>query len=145
MKRAEKKYEFCTERGLDAVNSEVEKIIDYVDGYLHETELFGLRLVVTEMMNNAIIHGNKNDFGNVSGTVVLDLKKQEIQITIADEGEGFEWTKLLIEKSISPDPGETLSANGRGYMLVRMYGFTYSFNASGNEVELIKEVKLKNE
>ena len=145
MNRADLIYKFTTKKGLGAVTEQVGKIIDSLESELHDSELFGLTLVLTEIINNAVIHGNKNKQNSVSGEVKLFRQNRELSINISDEGEGFEWKRLLMEKNISPDPDETLSADGRGYMLVRMYGFTYSFNAKGNEVELVKEVKLQDE
>ena len=145
MKRVERKYSFSSKKGLPGVSKEVDKILNFLSPRVDDSELFGLRLVLTEIMNNAVIHGNKNEVNTVSGEVTLSTESSDLSIIICDQGEGFEWTRLLMEKNISPNPNETLTEGGRGYMLIRMYGFSYSFNAKGNKVELTKEVKLKDE
>lgn len=145
MKKGALKYKFKVIKGLSSIKEEVDRTIFEMNPYIHETELFSLKLVITEMLNNAVIHGHNSSVSHVSGCVFLDVKTGELEIDVEDKGEGFDWKELIVDTRTAPDPDETLKENGRGYMLARLYGYSYSFNEKGNKVKLIKSVKLNDE
>ena len=95
-------------------------------------EQFGtLLVIVTEAVNNAIIHGNKRDAAKkviVTGTVADHL----LTVTVKDEGKGFNPRRL-------PNPideGNLLRESGRGVFLMRQLAEQVSYNSRGNEVTL---------
>lgn len=94
---------------------------------------FAIRLALEEALINAIRHGNHCDPAkkiNISAYVGAD----KTDITIADEGEGFNPDRV-------PDPtsDENLEKpGGRGIMLMKAYMDQVTFNRRGNEVRIIK-------
>ena len=54
--------------------------------------------------------------------------------TIRDEGRGFDVTKLNAE----PDPEDLEAASGRGIMLMQAFMDEVNYNATGNEVTMVK-------
>ncbi len=96
-------------------------------------QIFALRLALDEALSNAIKHGNAND---PTKKVFIDftIDKDHIQVTICDEGPGFNPQAL-------PDPtaDENIELpNGRGVMLIKAYMTEVSYNDKGNCVTMIK-------
>lgn len=94
-------------------------------------------LILTEAVNNAIIHGNKR---NTIKKVYLDflIDGTELKVVITDEGDGFDEVKV-------PDP--TLPENifrdhGRGLFIMRHFTsqMYYEKNQRGNSLVLISSI-----
>jgi serine/threonine-protein kinase RsbW len=82
-------------------------------------------------VNNAIIHGNKQ---NPQKKFSLSFNSAEDKITfsISDQGEGFDFTNL-------PDPTEPENIekpNGRGIFLMKNLADKVEFEESGRKVNL---------
>ena len=85
-------------------------------------------MAVREAVANAIKHGNKLDVRKkVNAT--FDLQGTELAITISDEGEGFDPTKV----SDPLNPQNLLKTSGRGifYMRTFMDRVQYQFHPGG--------------
>lgn len=126
---------------------------------VNETEILNIKIGIEEMITNAIEHGNlgitfqekssaiaEGRFGDLVAqrvkdgergrrqvTVLSRLTRERFQVTIRDEGDGFDWQAL-------PDlsAGNLLAFNGRGVFLTKIYFDEVSYNAKGNEVTLVK-------
>ena len=100
-----------------------------------EEERDSLAISITEMVGNAISHGNKH---NEKKKVVIDfyINKEGIRITIQDEGDGFN-----VDEVDNPlEPENLLKDSGRGIYIVRtlMDKVSYHYNKKGTLVEIIK-------
>ena len=85
-------------------------------------------MAVREAVANAIKHGNKLDVRKkVNAT--FELNDNELEITISDEGEGFDPTKV----SDPLNPQNLLKTSGRGifYMKTFMDRVQYEFHPGG--------------
>ena len=95
-------------------------------------DIYGnIMIAVTESVNNAIMHGNKND-KTKNVTLSLTLNKNVINFKIKDEGLGFNFQTL-------PDPTspENLDKpSGRGIFLMKHLSDEVNFNNNGSQVEL---------
>lgn len=111
----------------------IESFIDNAkDLYKFNDDIYGnIMIAVTESVNNAIKHGNKNDKSkNVS--ISLDLNETLLKFVIKDEGQGFDYHNL-------PDPTapENLDKpGGRGIFLMKHLCDEVNFKDEGSEVEL---------
>jgi serine/threonine-protein kinase RsbW len=88
-------------------------------------------IAVTESVNNAIMHGNKND-RTKNVTLSLSLNNNVINFRIKDEGIGFDFQNL-------PDPTspENLDKpSGRGIFLMKHLSDEVNFSNNGSLVEL---------
>jgi len=96
-----------------------------------DEQLGTLLVVVTEAVNNAIIHGNKR---NASKRVVVTGTVQDhlLVIKVKDEGKGFD--PQGIPNPI--DEGNLLRESGRGVFLMRQLAENVSYNSRGNEVTM---------
>ena len=98
---------------------------------------YGKILVATlEAGNNAIKHGNKDNPQKLVD-VEIEYDKDEIRITVTDEGEGF--NPAGIPDPTMPENIEELS--GRGVFLMTKLSDAIKFNEKGNSVTMsFKEV-----
>lgn len=111
----------------------IESFIDNAKEKYHlDDDIYGnIMIAVTEAVNNAIKHGNKDDS---SKNVIISLSLEEglIKFKIEDEGRGFDFHQL-------PDPTspENLSKpGGRGIFLMKHLSDEVDFKDNGKVVEL---------
>ena len=131
----------------------------YNMGFVDMQAKFNVGLSLTEMLTNAIEHGNcgisnqektehLEKFGTILGLIAEKIKNPEIArrkvifqyeihsthstFFIADEGEGFDWREY-VDDSREPD---LLSLHGRGILLTRHSVGGIEYNDKGNEVTL---------
>ncbi len=111
----------------------IESFIDNAkEEFQLEDDIYGnIMIAVTEAVNNAIVHGNRNDTSkNVALT--LQILDRRIKFTVQDQGTGFDF-------SILPDPTspENLTKpGGRGIFLMKNLCDQVSFKDNGKIVEL---------
>lgn len=132
-------YQMVIESDLSNVQK-VEKITEKIAKYMKfsEEEQDSLAISVTEIVGNAIVHGNKKD-KNKKVTVDFDYKDNTITVSIQDEGDGFN------EKTIANplEPENLLKESGRGIFIVRALMDEVDFIRSkkGTTVRLVKKTK----
>ncbi len=102
------------------------------DLYQISIEQYGNVLIaITEAVNNAIIHGNKNNRSKKTN-IEYNIENQTITFTVFDEGIGFDFNDL-------PDPTspENLEKpQGRGIFLMNHLADEVNFIDNGNVVQL---------
>ncbi len=81
---------------------------------LTEDQGENLAIALTELVNNAIIHGNKSDPRKQVG-IYVQYKPDRVEVSVLDEGEGFDPTTL----ENPTDPENLWKENGRGIFLVQ--------------------------
>ncbi len=116
----------------------IENAIDEMTGAIGiNQDNYGKILVATlEAVNNAIKHGNKDNPQKLVD-VEIEYDKDEIRITVTDEGEGF--NPAGIPDPTMPENIEELS--GRGVFLMTKLSDAIKFNEKGNSVTMsFKEV-----
>lgn len=111
----------------------VEKLIDKVCTTVgvNEDSYGNVLIAVTEAVNNAIQHGNKENESLQISVSVKDSTK-EVCFSVKDEGLGFDFNNL-------PDPtapDNLLKESGRGIFLMQNLADKVEFTGDGNEVSL---------
>lgn len=113
--------------------AQVEKIVYDISNTCEIPEdAFGnILIALTEAVNNAVYHGNKND-PNKKVKIEFTNKNNEIIFTVTDEGNGFDYKNL-------PDP--TLPENiskigGRGIFIIHQLADKVHFKNNGNTIEI---------
>lgn len=102
------------------------------------SDFYDLKLVFSELLINAVIHGNNSDDSKFVRLDIEILNNDTISATIVDEGLGFDYMKL----SQSIDNNDVIMAeNGRGICLVNSLTDYVTFNNQGNTIKFIKRVK----
>jgi serine/threonine-protein kinase RsbW len=117
--------------------TELESLIEAIaDKYHVGEDTFGnMMTCLNEVVNNAIVHGNKQD-PNKKVIVNVEIDHNRIIWTITDEGPGFDYVHLA--DPTAPENIENLS--GRGVFIIKMLADQCVFNAAGNEVELLFKI-----
>ncbi len=128
--------------GSDALK-ETEQRLKAMFGKLELTESqeHNLLVAVSEAVNNAVSHGNKND-PEKTVTLDLDCKGGEIVVTVEDEGGGFNPDNL-------PDPlapENLLKPSGRGIHIMKslMDKVDFAFTRRGTKTTLRMKVEAAN-
>ncbi len=121
---------------IPALSENIRMIESFIDNckekfQLNEDIYGNIMIAVTEAVNNAIRHGNKNDSTkNVS--LALTLEENLIKFKIEDEGKGFNYNNL-------PDPTAPENIEkpgGRGIFLMKHLSDEVEFKEGGRVVEL---------
>jgi len=110
----------------------VNKIIKEIRGFLENYNIDednNIILILRELINNAIEHGNKKDKERTVSVSLTHLSDERFKIVVADEGNGFDYTN--INYRMSDDPTQIRS---RGFSLINSYADDIEFNDFGNVV-----------
>lgn len=110
---------------------DVENLVDKVCQTVGiQEDAFGNVLIaVTEAVNNAISHGNKQN-SSLSIDVAVGDSSDSFCFIIKDQGKGFDYDNLPDPTS----PENILKENGRGIFLMKNLSDEVAFNDEGNEV-----------
>lgn len=130
-----------------------------------EEDLVRVGVALTETLMNAMIHGNLGlpgklmEQGHAKFRAMVDERlkvkpycdrrvrlwvkanRRRAEFVISDEGEGF----VPDELPDPTDPEMILRPHGRGLLLIRTFMDEVRFNATGNEVTLVKQCKAEGE
>jgi serine/threonine-protein kinase RsbW len=93
---------------------------------------FRLQVVLSEALSNAIVRGNREDYGKWVH-VQAELGPDAIRLMVTDEGRGF--NPSAIPEPIRPEQLD--EANGRGLYLIRKLVDAVQFNEQGNSICMI--------
>lgn len=110
---------------------------------LDEDERFDVRVILSELLQNAIRHGNAMDRAK---TISLDVTVEEgntLEISVEDEGTGFDVERVLAQKRIKALDAEDvfeLDEFGRGLLIIESLCDAVRRNESGNRVTVRKRI-----
>jgi serine/threonine-protein kinase RsbW len=114
---------------LSIVENEIDHITN--DSGISKENYGKILVSILEAVNNAIIHGNKNNVKK-HVDIELELLKDVLKITVTDEGIGF--SPEEVPDPTKPENIETL--NGRGIFLMSKLADGIKFNKKGNSVKM---------
>lgn len=98
-------------------------------GFPQRSLTMGIPIAADELLANAILHGNREDpEKRVFVKAVID--QNQFQITIRDEGEGFDSKQTM--QTLEQQGG--LEDSGRGILIARHYMDSLTYIGKGNEV-----------
>jgi anti-sigma regulatory factor (Ser/Thr protein kinase) len=113
----------------------IEKLEDWMRVLSYERDdLFAVRVILFEAVNNALRHGNGNEPGKLVHVRYL-VTPTEVLVEVRDQGKGFDPSAL-------PDPRKDENVrrlHGRGVLLMRSFATWLSFNREGNQVTLCRQ------
>jgi serine/threonine-protein kinase RsbW len=120
-------------KNIDKVSSLVDKL---ASTFNFAPDTYGNILIsLTEAVNNAIIHGNKEDANKMVEVKTLS-RNGRIAIMVKDEGRGFDYNSVPDPTS----PERVCECGGRGVFLMRQLSDRCRFHDNGRAVEM--EFKL---
>lgn len=107
---------------------------------INENIFANVLVAVTELVNNAIIHGNKGDKNKLVELSLELVGEKKLRFIVKDQGKGFNPDSL-------PDPTapENLyNPGGRGIYIIKNLADEVYFHEEGTKVELIFHLQDKN-
>jgi serine/threonine-protein kinase RsbW len=121
---------------IPSISENIRIIESFIDNakerFNLDDDIYGnIMIAVTESVNNAIMHGNKND-RTKSVTLSLSLNNNVIHFKIKDEGRGFDFQNLPDPTS----PNNIDKPSGRGVFLMKHLSDEVNFSNNGSMVEL---------
>ena len=117
---------------IEAVEEMAERAADKMK--FSEEERDSLAIAVTEAVNNAIIHGNKQD-RRKRVNLRFDFEGEKLIVKIKDQGTGFNPDK--ISDPLAPE--NLLKESGRGVFILSTLMDEVKFNFDkGTEITLVK-------
>jgi len=121
---------------IQIVEKETERFATRIG--LSEDDIDSLGIAVTEVVSNAIKHGNRGDISK-NVYVEFSLEDGKVKVVIRDEGTGFD-----PEDIANPlEPENLYKDSGRGIFIVKelMDDVRYRFHKKGTEIILIKNIE----
>lgn len=127
---------FTSETGK--VREVVQRILNFIDQYNPAKDVRSdLRLVFSELLYNAVIHGNDNNPEKKVG-VRVEVVGTVVCAQVRDEGTGFNY-KQAIKTAKSEEA--LLYEHNRGIILVSSLTDRLSYNKAGNVIKFEKRLK----
>jgi len=118
-----------------AISPLVDRLMRLIEGsQCVPGEEFAVELALREALNNAVVHGNREDPETKVHIRCRCQPGKELSIVVTDQGEGFDFEKV-IGNGIATDPD---SEHGRGIQLMKTYMDDLHFERGGSEVHMRK-------
>mgnify|MGYP003905515287 CR=1 FL=1 len=127
-----------------AVNDIIQSLQNMY-GAIEECTLFELKVILNELILNAIKHGNKNDCSKYVKILAGLTKNDNAVVLVEDSGTGFDYNYILneIEKCCELDDICNMKETGRGILIVKKLSNGMKYNYKGNRVIISKKLIRK--
>ncbi len=124
-KNSENSIFFSLSSDLCLVDDVIKECERYFDQF-GISDSFEFKLVLRELINNAIEHGNRKITDRIVTCSIECIRKRLFKIVVRDEGNGFDYDTLDMT---FPDP---LEDRNRGFALIKAFSKRVEFNKAGN-------------
>ena len=138
-------YNTCVPSSINSISIVVNELINNLqNGYgdINDNTLFELKVILNEVLINAVRHGNMEDEKKIVKVNACVSGQDVMFITVEDEGGGYDFRDTCsCNKPFCSifDPLET-SESGRGIMIVRSLSDKVKVNAKGNKIVIAKSI-----
>lgn len=109
---------------------------------LNSDQYFDVRIIISELIQNAIKHGNESGSGDRKIYMKVFLKDEGVlNIIVRDQGSGFNAYKTLQQEHSRQMCGvQDLMECGRGLQIVKSLSDSIMFNRKGNRITVLKKL-----
>ncbi|WP_022663082.1 ATP-binding protein [Paucidesulfovibrio longus] len=117
----------------------VDQLVEDVRGFAKECGVErapGLGLILRELVNNAIEHGNRSEQERKVGVRIESAGPMRFKVVVEDQGAGFEYESLDLR--LSEDPNQE---RNRGLPMVNAYADELVFDKGGTRATAYVTVK----
>jgi len=123
---------------VPAISPLVDRLMRLIEGsQCVPGEEFGIELALREALNNAVVHGNREDPETKVHIRCRCQPGEELSIVVTDQGKGFDF-----EKAVGDGIATGLdSEHGRGIQLMKAYMNDVHFERGGSEVHMRKRAR----
>jgi len=125
-------YEVCRE---------VKIILDRIGmiSGIDAEQQFDIKVILSELLQNAIRHGNAMDSNKKVRVDVWLQDNRELFICVADQGPGFDVKHTIRQKAVDDD-ALSMDESGRGLLIVQSLCDDIQFNSAGNTITVKKRL-----
>lgn len=129
---------------INRIEDVVEGVLDFVEksgGVSEDSIKFDLKVILNELLLNAVRHGNKEDTAKFV-KVTADIANDEVRLTVQDEGGGFDFESLLNGQydDFCCDICDQREC-GRGLRIVSGLSDGLSFGLGGTKAVAVKKLR----
>lgn len=121
----------------------VRSILDSISSIvsLNSDQYFDVRIILSELLQNAIEHGNKCIIQRKVHIKIFLNGENALNITVKDQGKGFNVCETL-QKELGCQAFEVkeLPECGRGLQIVKSLCDSIVFNRRGNKITVLKKL-----
>lgn len=110
--------------------------------FVSEDTLFEIKVILNELITNAICHGNNCEDDKRTYVKVKVLNGSYLYVCVKDEGCGFNH-KLDLQELYShvDEKNKSFCEHGRGLLIVEQLSDRVKFNRFSNKVSIIKSLR----
>jgi serine/threonine-protein kinase RsbW len=110
---------------------------------INEEILFEIKVILNELLQNAVKHGNKDDSSKSVKVCAGITASNSVYFIIEDEGEGYDCGCICDEEGGPDEMADIcdLKESGRGMLIVSSLCDKIRFNKKGNKVIVLKKLK----
>jgi serine/threonine-protein kinase RsbW len=124
---------------IQAISPLVDRLVRLIEGsQCVPGDEFDVELALREALENAVVHGNREDPERKVHVRCRCQPGKEISIVVTDQGKGFDFEKT-VGNGITTDPD---SEHGRGIQLMKAYMDDVHFERGGSEVHMRKRARV---
>jgi serine/threonine-protein kinase RsbW len=127
-------FEFYSRREL--VIKTIDNSEKFFAQFIAEPEAVGAKVILRELLMNAVIQGNKSNRALSVRCDIEYLGEKRFKIWVEDEGGGFDHGSV-----VNVDQDFQYPKKGRGYVLINRLSDRIQFNEKGNRVTVYLKAK----
>jgi serine/threonine-protein kinase RsbW len=125
-------------RAIQAISPLVDRLMQVIEGsHCVPGAEPDVELALREALDNAVVHGNREDPETKVHIRCRCGPGNEISIVVTDQGKGFDFGKT-VGNGITSDPE---SEHGRGIQLMKAYMDDVHFERGGAEVHMRRRLR----
>ena len=125
----QEKHQFEITSKLEELKPLYDQVLEIIPSHFEKDKIIAC---VHELVANAVEHGNRYDIQK-KVRVELTLDPEYVLLEIEDEGDGFEWCRVIGQ----PLEKNDFSERGRGVKLVNLMADGLFYNSRGNRATLL--------
>jgi len=131
---------------VEVVGCTVKEIIQYlIENYgdVNIEILFELRVILNELILNAVTHGNKENTNKFVSVSMGITKDKCMLLMVTDDGDGYDYDFYLkkFEDSKEMFCWEEIEETGRGIKIIMKLCDRVEFNKRGNKISILKRLE----
>ncbi|HCC07453.1 MAG TPA: hypothetical protein DEP72_04760 [Clostridiales bacterium] len=127
-------------KNIDPVVKENLSLLPMFIPTISKEDIHDLRLILSEAISNAMIHGNNKDICKSVFIKTEVVNKNTILFKVENEGFGFNYKNILQDVKFL----DLYKEGGRGFLLINSLSDNVEFLQNGKEINIYKTVGHQN-
>ena len=110
-------------------------------GQMYDETIFDLKVILNEVLVNAIMHGNHEDASKRVKIEAGFIDEEDIFLIIEDEGCGYDFKEICKKHRSGITELDHLNERGRGMMIIKGLCDKVKVNKKGNKIVIVKRIE----